>query len=308
MILNTGNRTDIPAFYTPWFMNRVKSGEVLVRSPYAENQVTRYRLDPSVVDLLVFCTKNPYPILPHLKSLSIFYTFWHVTITPYGRDIEPNVPSKRDILSAFQYLSHQIGANRIVWRYDPILINHTYTTAYHIEAFRSMAETLQGYTHQVVISFIDLYEKTKRNFPEARPVSAHDQVLLVNAFSEIAKKTGLAIHLCCESAILERDNVDANGCLSQAVLEEALGEKLSVPRRKAPREGCTCLLGADIGAYNTCSHFCRYCYANYDEALVRKNYQRHDPASALLIGHLEQGDIIKDAQQKSWKSPEISLF
>mgnify|MGYP000696463257 CR=1 FL=1 len=212
MILNTGNRTDIPAFYTPWFMNRVKSGEVLVRSPYAENQVTRYRLDPSVVDLLVFCTKNPYPILPHLKSLSIFDTFWHVTITPYGRDIEPNVPSKRDILSAFQYLSHQIGANRIVWRYDPILINHTYTTAYHIEAFRSMAETLQGYTHQVVISFIDLYEKTKRNFPEARPVSAHDQVLLVNAFSEIAKKTGLAIHLCCESAILERDNVDANGC------------------------------------------------------------------------------------------------
>lgn len=149
-----------------------------------------------------------------------------MTITPYGRDIEPNVPSKRDILSAFQYLSHQIGANRIVWRYDPILINHTYTTAYHIEAFRSMAETLQGYTHQVVISFIDLYEKTKRNFPEARPVSAHDQVLLVNAFSEIAKKTGLAIHLCCESAILERDNVDANGCLSQAVLEEALGEKL----------------------------------------------------------------------------------
>lgn len=231
-----------------------------------------------------------------------------MTITPYGRDIEPNVPSKRDILSAFQYLSHQIGANRIVWRYDPILINHTYTTAYHIEAFRSMAETLQGYTHQVVISFIDLYKKTKRNFPEARPVSAHDQVLLVNAFSEIAKKTGLAIHLCCESAILERDNVDANGCLSQAVLEEALGEKLSVPRRKAPREGCTCLLGADIGAYNTCSHFCRYCYANYDEALVRKNYQRHDPASALLIGHLEQGDIIKDAQQKSWKSPEISLF
>ncbi len=161
MILNTGNRTDIPAFYTPWFMNRVKSGEVLVRSPYAENQVTRYRLDPSVVDLLVFCTKNPYPILPHLKSLSIFDTFWHVTITPYGRDIEPNVPSKRDILSAFQYLSHQIGANRIVWRYDPILINHTYTTAYHIEAFRSMAETLQGYTHQVVISFIDLYEKNK---------------------------------------------------------------------------------------------------------------------------------------------------
>lgn len=190
MILNTGNRTDIPAFYTPWFMNRVKSGEVLVRSPYAENQVTRYRLDPSVVDLLVFCTKNPYPILPHLKSLSIFDTFWHVTITPYGRDIEPNVPSKRDILSAFQYLSHQIGANRIVWRYDPILINHTYTTAYHIEAFRSMAETLQGYTHQVVISFIDLYEKQSATFQKPVPSAPMTRCSSSMPFRKLPKRQG----------------------------------------------------------------------------------------------------------------------
>ena len=252
----------------------------------------------------LFCTeKNPYPILPHLKSLSIFDTFWHVTITPYGRDIEPNVPSKRDILSAFQYLSHQIGANRIVWRYGP----HSHQSYLH-DGIPYQAFSLHGRNASVhtkwSLACIDLYEKTKRNFPEARPVSAHDQVL-VNAFSEIAKKTQGSPSICAVNRPSWSGTMSMRMALSQAVSKKLLVKKSFRTTPQHRGKAVPCLLGADIGA---CSHSAAIAMPITMKPLVRKNYQRHDPASALLIGHLEQGDIIKDAQQKSWKSPEISLF
>jgi hypothetical protein len=308
MILNTGSRTDIPAFYTPWLVNRLSAGEVMVRSPYNPSLITRYKIDPRLVDLIVFCTKNPAPMLNHMDALAPYDTFWHVTITPYGHEIEPAVPAKVKVAESFRKLSRLVGSHRIAWRYDPILITERYSVPFHVNAFSELARLLKGYTTQVVISFIDLYEKTRRNFPEARAVSAHDQLLLTEALSSIAAQCGMQVHLCCESAILARDHVDADGCLSQAVLEKALGERLQVPRHKPARDGCQCLLGADIGAYNTCPHFCRYCYANYDAALVNANRKAHDPRSPLLVGWPGAHDTIRDAVQKSWKSPELSLF
>lgn len=308
MILNTGSRTDIPAFYSDWFYNRIKAGYVLSRNPYYPAQITKYLLDPEVVDVLVFCTKNPLPMLKRISLLSAFDLFWFVTITPYGKEIEPYVPPKEQVITYFQQLSALVGRNRTSWRYDPIFITDKYSVDYHIEQFGQMAEALSGYTDQCVVSFIDLYEKTKRNFRGIRSVTRKEQVKLIDVFSEIAKKNGLQVHLCCENAELVRENVDADGCMSKEVLEKALGCKLNVPQKKMARKECSCLLGADIGAYNTCGHGCLYCYANYDRETVVKNRKLHNVLSPLLIGELSEYDVIKQAEQKSWKNGQLDFF
>lgn len=308
MILNTGSRTDIPAYYSDWFFNRIKEGYVLSRNPFYPTQITKYLLNPNVVDIIVFCTKNPSPMLERLPLLSSFDMFWFVTVTPYGKEIEPHVPPADTVIEAFKNLSQQVGKNRTSWRYDPILVTDCYSVDFHIERFRQMAKALSGYTGQCVVSFIDLYEKTLRNFSKARSVTKEEQEKIIAAFSEIAKENNLQIHLCCENKNLIRENVDADGCMSKAVLERALGCRLRVPPRKTAREDCDCLLGADIGAYNTCGHGCLYCYANYDGNTVANNRKLHNPASPLLIGELSENDVIKQAEQRSWRDGQLDFF
>ena len=307
MIINTGQRTDIPAFYTDWFVNRLKAGFVLVRNPYNPRSVTRYRLSPEVVDLIGFCTKNPAPMLPHLDLLRPYGQYWYVTITPYGKEIEPGVPDKREVLDRFRRLSDIVGPDRMGWRYDPVFISGDYPAERHIRAFEYMAQTLSGYTRTAVISFVDLYEKTKRNFPEVRPVTAEQRLLLGKAFVEIAGQYGMTVRPCGEGDELARFGADCSGCMTVAMYEQALGRRLKVPKTAPARKECACYLGGDIGAYNTCGHLCRYCYANYDTATVRRNMAAHDPESPLLIGHLEPGDQVHEAKQESWIDPQITM-
>ena len=307
MIINTGQRTDIPAFYADWFVNRLKAGFVLVRNPYNPRSVTRYRLSPEVVDLIGFCTKNPAPMLPHMDLLRPYGQFWYVTITPYGKEIEPGVPDKREVLESFRRLSDTVGPDRMGWRYDPVFISGDYPAERHIKAFEYMAQTLSGYTRTAVISFVDLYEKTKRNFPEVRPVTAEQRLQLGKAFVEIAGQYGMTVRPCGEGDELARFGADCSGCMTVAMYEQALGRRLKVPKTAPARKECACYLGGDIGAYNTCGHLCRYCYANYDAATVRKNLAAHDPESPLLIGRLEPGDQVHEAKQESWIDPQITM-
>ena len=308
MILNTGSRSDIPAFYSEWFMNRIRAGFVYARNPFYYHQVISYKLDPKVVDVLVFCSKNPGPMLKYLDELSRFRMFWFVTITPYGKDVEPQVPDKKEVLADFRRIADKLGAEHLSWRYDPIFLSEKYDLDFHLRAFKEMAEYLRGYTSQVVISFIDLYEKTKRNFPEVKEVDIADQIRIVQHFSRIAENNGMVLRLCHEDAELGKYGADVTGCLSKEVLEQAIGEKLKVKKKLDTRQGCNCLLGNDIGAYNSCGHLCRYCYANYDAHIVRWNMARHDPHSPLLIGNIEEGDVIKESQQFSFIDEQLSLF
>lgn len=308
MILNTGSRTDIPAYYSEWFYNRIEAGYVLSRNPYYPSQVTRYLLSPELIDVMIFCSKNPEPMFERISLLAPYSTFWFVTITPYGKDIEPYVPPKEQVIRSFQRLSRIVGRQRISWRYDPVFITEEYSVSYHIGQFGRMAEALSEYTDQCVISFIDLYEKTKRNFRGIRSVMGQEQEILVEAFSKTAKENNLQIHLCCENAALVRENVDADGCMSQAVLERAIDCRLNVPGKRYARSECSCLLGADIGAYNTCGHGCLYCYANYDREVVERNRKAHNALSPFLIGDVREGDVIKAAEQKSWKDGQMDIF
>lgn len=308
MIINTGQRTDIPAFYAEWFVNRLREGVVCVRNPYNPSQVSRYRLDPTVVDVIGFCTKNPAPMFPYMDLLKDYGQYWFVTITPYGRDMEPNVPDKHRLLEDFKRLSEQVGVNAIGWRYDPILLSERYTTAYHLRAFETMASALEGYTQTAVISFIDLYPKVRRNFPEAREVRAEERIRLGKALIEIASTHGMIVKPCAEGDELAPYGADCGGCMRLGDYEKAIGKKLSAPKRKGTRAGCACYLACDIGAYNTCKHLCKYCYANTEPTRVLTQSRLHDPRSPFLIGNYRDGDVIHDVPQRSWIDPQQKLF
>ncbi len=308
MIINTGQRTDIPAFYAEWFANRIKEGIVCVRNPFNPAQVSRYRLDPSVVDVIGFCSKNPAPFFPYMELIKDYGQYWFVTITPYGKDIEPGVPDKHRILEDFKALSQMVGTNCIGWRYDPILINDLYTVEYHLKAFEQMAAVLCGYTNTVVISFIDLYEKVKRNFPEARSVSREDKYFLGKEIIKIATSFDMVVKPCGEGQFLSEFGADCSGCMTVATYEKAIGQKLIVPNKKPARKECACYLSGDIGAYDSCGHLCRYCYANNDIDAVKRNMKQNDPNSPFLIGNYKEGDIIHDVKMESYIDNQLSLF
>lgn len=310
MIIQTGMRTDIPAFYSKWFLNRIKEGYVLVRNPYNERQVTRYRLAPDVVDLVAFCTKNPAPMLPYMNVLKPYGQYWFVSITPYGKDIEPNVPDKEKVMDDFKKLSDIAGVDSMGWRYDPVFIDETHSVEWHITEFEKIAENLCGYTKSCVISFIDIYKKVERNFPEAREVSKSDRITLGKELIKIAKNYGMTIRPCAEGDELAPYGADCSGCMTVNTFETALHACLNVPNRKTnQRNGqCACLLGVDIGAYDTCGHLCKYCYANSNAELVKENMKKHNPMSPFLLGESMPGDVIHEAKQEGWVDHQFNLF
>ena len=299
MILNTGLRTDIPGFFSEWFYNRIDDGFVYVRNPYAKNQIYSYRLDPELIDCIIFCTKNPKPMFENLEKIDKFNQYWHITITPYEKEIEPNVPPMNDVLESFKYLSKKLGKENVTLRYDPIFINEKYTLEKHIESFEYIINSLSGYTTEAIISFIDLYEKTKRNFPKAREVTKDERLKLGKEFAQIGKKNNITIKTCVEGSELDKFGIDSSGCMTKEVIERAINKNLNVPKQKARNGECYCLLNNDIGEYNTCDHGCLYCYANSNKRLVKRNLKLHDPKSPILIGEIKEDDIIKEMKQKS---------
>ena len=308
MIVNTGQRTDIPGFYAQWFAARIKAGFVCVRNPFNAGQVSRYDLDPKVVDVIGFCTKNPKPMIRYMDLLSDFGQVWFVTITPYDRDIEPRVPDKTQVIESFRRLSERLGQQAVIWRYDPVLLSERYTEEYHLRAFRKMASLLENATDTVVISFLDLYPKVRRNFPEAKAVPESVKIRLGKKLIAIAADHGMRVKTCGEGDILLPYGADTSGCMTIADYERAIGLRLRVPKRKPNRTVCSCYLACDIGAYNSCGHFCRYCYANAERHAVIDNIKRHDPDSPLLIGQLEEGEQVHDVDQSSWIDGQIGFF
>ena len=202
MILSVSRRTDIPAFYSEWFFGRLREGSCLVRNPFNPHQLSRIPMTPEAVECIVFWTKNPGPMLGKLGLLDPIPFYFQFTLTGYGRDIEPGFPHKKEcMIPIFRELSSQVGKDRVVWRYDPIFFTDRYTADYHLRAFGQIAEALQGYTRRVVISFLDLYAKVKRNMKayggELRTMPDSGAFgPFVSALSEIAAEHGMEICAC----------------------------------------------------------------------------------------------------------------
>jgi DNA repair photolyase len=243
----------------------------------------------------------------YMDLLRDYDQYWYVSITPYGRDIEPNVPDKHRLLEDFRKLSDMVGTHSIGWRYDPILLSDRYTMEYQIHAFDQIASALDGYTQTVVISFIDLYPKVRRNFPEAREVTKAQRLALGKEIIQIASAHGMTVKPCAEGDELAAFGADCGGCMRISDYEKAIGRHLHVPKKRGARAECACYLACDIGAYNTCRHLCKYCYANAEPDRVLAHSRLHDPNSPFLIGNYMDGDRIHDVPQKSWIDDQIRL-
>ena len=292
MILNVSGRTDIAAFYTPWFMNRYHEGFVDVRNPFYPKLVSRIYF--SDVDAIMFCTKNPIPILPYLEKIDKPKIF-HITLTPYLKDIETHVPDKVKIIEAIKQVSTMLGSEYTYVRYDPVFINDKYTIDYHIKMFERMCKQLEGYITHIIISFLDDYKNVRKNLKILNPkvLTREDYKKIGENFANIAKEHHMTVQTC-----FEEENLVEYGFIKEECLGIELAKKLTGKEKfkkwKARTGGkCNCVEMVDIGVYNTCSHFCKYCYANYDEKKVKENIKKHDKNSSLIIGNLEPDDIIK---------------
>ncbi len=291
MILNVSGRTDIVAFYSEWFINRYKAGFVDVRNPFDKDLVSRIYFED--VDLIFFCTKNPKPILDKLDIIEKPILF-HVTLTPYMQDIEPNVPSKREIIETIKSLSKIIGKENLTIRYDPVFLSEKYNLNYHKKMFERLCTSLEGHTEKVLISFIDDYKNVRNNkaYLKHQEFSEDDYREIGKSFSSIAHSHGMLVHTCFEDRNLVEFGFDQGECLSHELAYIMTGKKYKNWTARKEKK-CNCVQMVDIGDYNSCKHFCKYCYANYDEEKVLSNFKSHDPTSSLLVGKLKETDTIK---------------
>lgn len=311
MILSVSRRTDIPNYYSEWFFNRIKAGFVYVRNPMNARQVSRIDITPEVVDCIVFWTKNPEPMLNRLDELASYDYYFQFTLTGYGKDIECSVPHKKErMIPVFQKLSEQIGMQKVIWRYDPIIFTKKYTMEYHLKAFEQIAAALKGYTGKCVISFVDVYAKNKRNMELLDSYSVDKKALLEFAkkIADIAKKNGMAMGSCAESIDLDACGIVHNCCIDKALIESITGCRLKVEKDRNQRRECGCMESVEIGTYNTCKNGCKYCYANASEESVIKNCSQYDPESPILCGVLGENDKITERKVQSLKEQQLSIF
>ena len=281
----------------------------MVRNPFYPSLVTKYKLDPSVVDVIGLCTKNPSPMFPYLDIIKDYGQIWHITITGFDNDLEPNVPPIDKVIDDFIYLSNKIGKDNINWRYTPIIINDKYTKDRHIKTFRYIASRLKGYTNMAVFGFIDIYDKLAKYHPEIKDCDDNTKIEIAKAFSQIAKENNMELRLCSKEKWLKEYNIDVNGCMRIEDYEKAIKQKLDIKQKMQARKGyCSCYLSNDIGEYNTCPHLCSYCYANGNKQLVLENVASHDDNSPFLIGNIKETDKIKEAKQESYIDNQLTLF
>lgn len=310
MIISASRRTDIPTYYSDWFLKRIKAGYVYVRNPMNPHQVSQINLSPEVVDGIVFWTKNPTPMLDRLVELNDYMYYFQFTLNSYGVDVEENIPNKsKVIIPAFQRLSDSIGPDRVIWRYDPIFLSRLYTVDYHIRYFEELAKRLSPYTRKCTISFLDLYRNTEKNIAILAPdkFSVERQTQLAKTIAKIAHSYGLRIDTCAEEIDLSQYGIEHAKCIDDCLFSQLLQCPLEIKKDKNQRLGCGCAESVDIGAYNTCQNGCKYCYANYSSKAVYMSSKNHDPDSPLLIGEVGADDEIKERKMFSYKTDQIQL-
>lgn len=309
MILNTGGRTDTVQYYSEWLLNRFREGYVLSRNPLFPDIVNRIELNPETIDVVVFCSKDYSPILPRLHEISDrFNCYYHYTITAYGTDIEPRVPSIEDSIRTLKTLAAQVGPEMIAWRYDPVLLTEKYTIERHLETFDWMARELTPYVDRCIFSFVEMYKKLEVNMPELLPVSEEDKLTLAENLGAIAQRYRLWLQTCATRTDYEQFGIHRSGCMTTEIFSQAMGIEFKKTPHKGNRLGCACMESRGLGDYNSCPNGCRYCYANKDHEKALQNFFTHDPKSPLLLGHLHPDDKIVPSRQESLLSKEPGLF
>jgi hypothetical protein len=311
MIISASRRTDIPATYSEWFFNRLSEGFVLVRNPMNPHQVSKILLNKESVDCFVFWTKYPEKFIKDIDHLSGFKFYFQFTLNPYGKHVERGVPQKEKVIEIFKKLSDRIGSNRIIWRYDPIILNHgEFTMDYHLKSFERLQSQLRGFTKKCVISFFDDYKFASYNSKPLGLLSIQENQMreIAKGFVEISRGSDMKIETCAESVDLSDSGISHGKCIDNKMISEILGYDIEVEKDKTQREFCGCVKSVDIGSYSTCLNECLYCYATRSAAAAKECFRKHDPKSPLLFGELGKEDKVTERKGESFKVHQPSLF
>lgn len=292
MIISASRRTDIPAFYTPWLMNRFQAGYCAVPNPFNRNQVSYIDLRPESVEALIFWTRNPRPLFPHLQTLDTlgYRYYFQFTIVNNPAEIDPKTPPLDAAIKTFMQLSQQVGADRVIWRYDPIVFSPITSVNFHIENYRRIATMLHGHTRRSVISIVDPYSKAKRRFADLEqqgiPITeqAEDVAALIPTLREIATAHSMEIQSCAETIDLSSYGVLPGKCVDDVLIHKLFGSEVGHKKDSGQREACGCVESRDIGMYDSCLFGCTYCYATSSFAAAHTNHANHDPKSPSLVG------------------------
>lgn len=314
MIISASRRTDIPAFYADWFMNRISEGYVLLKNPFNAHQVRRVSLLPHEVDLIVFWTRNAEKLMPRLAELDDqgFRYYFQYTINAYPRTIDKSVPNPWRSIKTFTKLSDMIGPKKVVWRYDPILVSNLSSIDEHKRVFEKIARALSGYTERVVISFVDIYKKTAANVGRIPGISVaqdftnSEAALVLAAYlSDVANQCGMSIQSCAEEIDLQEQGIKHGKCVDDVLIRDVFSITVSGKKDKGQRLPCGCVESVDIGQYNTCLHGCQYCYATTNQSLALRNFDQHNPQSPFLVGDAAQK---RQAETKDDEPRQDPLF
>ncbi len=311
MIISASRRTDIPAFYSDWFLNRIKERYVLVPNPYNSKMISRISLDPAVVDCIVFWSKNPAPMLEKLDKLKNYNYYFQFTLNPYGPDIENHLPTISKRIDTFKRLSDRIGKEKVIWRYDPVLTNETYTPGFHKEKFAEIAYELKEHTEKCMLGFIDHYQhiRTAVSRFNIQPLLKADIEEMAMSFKKTVDTCSIQLDTCTVKVDLTHLGIPGGLCIDNQLVERIAGYPISVRKDKNQRDICRCAESIDIGTYESCLNGCIYCYAikgNYNT--VKYNLNKHDKNSPMLVGELQEDDIVKERLVKSLRNDQFSLF
>ncbi len=294
MIVSASRRTDIPAFYAPWFMERVRQGFCLTANPFNPHQIRRVELDPQAVDAVVFWTRNPKPLLPHLDELDErgFNYYFLFTINDYPRLLEPHLPPPADVVESFCELGRRLGRERMVWRYDPIILSNMTDGAYHAEKVHRIAESVGEWCGRMVISTVHLYRKVERRLARLKDAGFtyldaenHQEELdkVFSAVQEVSTDYRFPAFSCAQRMDLSKYGITPGACIDNESINQAFGLNLPYKKDRSQRAECRCMPSIDIGAYDTCPYGCIYCYAVNSVEVARENYRLHNPRAEGLL-------------------------
>lgn len=296
MIISASRRTDIPAFYSEWFMNRIRAGYCTVVNPMNSKQVSYVSLKPEDIDVIVFWTKNAEPLLPYLQELDSkgYRYYFQYTLNGYSHKIEPYVPKPNKAQETFIKLADQIGPQRVIWRYDPVILSSITDLDYHKKQIDSIARKLEGSTKRLIISIVDEYRKAGYNFNRLekqglviqRLTTEKDVEELIRFILELVPQRQMEAFSCAEILDLRPFGLLPGKCVDDSYINSVFGITVTSEKDKSQRLECGCVRSKDIGAYDTCLHGCAYCYAGTLNA-ARNNRSKHFPDSPSLIGRYE---------------------
>ncbi|HVO43449.1 MAG TPA: DUF1848 domain-containing protein [Aggregatilineales bacterium] len=289
-IISCSRRTDIPAFYSRWLINRLRAGYCHVINPY-NNRVVEVSLRPEDCLTLVFWTRHPAPLVPHLDELDArgYRYYFHYTLLGYEPPIHSHNPALEAGITTFQRLSDRLSPDRVRWRYDPIVLSSATPRDYHLRQFERITSRLDGYTRHCTFSFTSFYGKTTRNLAHITRTagitfSAPDlaqQPALVGELAAIAAAHGMTLNTCCDD-LLAIDGVQKNRCVDPALVQALVPDQSLDLKPQPTRKDCGCVASVDIGAYDTCLFGCAYCYATNSRMIALKNHTAHDPEDSVL--------------------------